>query len=322
MSEAASSKRRHAGIWASLALGLPVPLLFALYSVYLGAVRPEDQHLRNLAGIQAAFLATTLTALLGARSALQDWSVTRRFIARDARNLAWLNLFTFLGPPLYFVAITMLGPSPANWIDLGMTPALTIGAAIVLRKEDQPHGRLANTAVLLASAGILIVMWDVTKQPAVGLAGALGIVIACVSAVGTAGAGVCLSAVQRDHQDVLSPASLLFLRYSIPAVALGVFWLVEGARVGTFGFVLTDSAASFLVALAVLFVVPNYIYVVVLKKKTLMFSGYMWALLPVFGSVAEFISADEPSLTPTVTILVACLILTATVMSDKAETAK
>ena len=49
---------------ASLALGLPVPVLFALYSVYLGAVRPEAGPLRILASVQAACFACGSTAVI------------------------------------------------------------------------------------------------------------------------------------------------------------------------------------------------------------------------------------------------------------------
>ena len=103
------------GPLASLALGLPVPLLFALYSVYLGAVRPEPGPLRTLASTRAACLACAATALVGFvvlifRSELRaTWSRLRPNLA----NLVWLNLFTLLGPPLYFVAVVLLGAAAA-----------------------------------------------------------------------------------------------------------------------------------------------------------------------------------------------------------------
>ena len=81
------------------------------------------------------------------------------------------------------------------------------------------------------------------------------------------------------------------------------------------------TAALFVAGFFGLYVLPNYLYVLVLKKKGLLFSGYLWALLPVFASVAEWVWAgrDGSSLSPAASLAGGLLILTAAGLDSRAD---
>lgn len=317
----------------SLALGLPVPLLFALYSVYLGAVRPEPGPLRALASTRAACLACAATALVGflvliSRSELRaTWSRLRPNLA----NLLWLNLFTLLGPPLYFVAVVLLGAAAANWIDLGATPIITFGIGILtsdvwlrLWKQHRAAARgvlgLKFAAVAWAILGVVGVSADVLARETGGTTPWGGVLIALLSAVGTAASGHYLSALQRGSQK-LSAGALLPLRYTVPAVAMAAVWALQSGHAEASASVLPDRPALFMVALLGLYVLPNYLYVLVLKKKGLLYSGYLWALLPVFSSFAEWrvTGREGASLSVHASLVGGLLVLAAAVVDAQAD---
>src|SRR5579871_3941888 len=100
--------------FSSIALGLPVPFLFALYSVYFDLViTPNDRN--HLAAIQVSCLALAATALIGFISLVRSWGAVKLLHNRDSiANIILLNFFSMLGPPLWFVTIVKLGASRAN----------------------------------------------------------------------------------------------------------------------------------------------------------------------------------------------------------------
>lgn len=301
----------------SICLGLPFPILFALYSVYLGTVRPEDESLRGLAGIQVACFAMAATAIAGflglmVRDGLRP--IQHQF-RRDLWDILWLNFFTVLGPPLYFVAVVLLGAAPANWIDLGMTPLLTMAAGLWSASASRRPSLLMWLGAGLATFGLATVVMDVAQD--IQITGIAGVILASVSAIGTTGAGVFLQRIQgRDNP--ISPAALLPIRYVLPSILLAAIWGFVGWRLETGRIVVTANPGWFVVALLGLFVLPNYLYVVVVKKKGLLFLGFMWAMLPVFASIAEFIAlgATGMSLSPWTTVVAGLLILGGTVVCD------
>lgn len=317
-----SAEKKPAGLAASLALGLSVPLLFALYSVYLGKTRPEQPELRHLGGAQVAFFAALGASLVGFVPACLQWKLIRDYLKKDLKSIALLIVFTLLGPPLYFVSVALLGPSPANWIDLGMTPVITFVLAVFVHKEYKSHKGLTISSAVLALIGIGLVMAAMPKQTLAGKEGVAGVVIALVSAFGTSGAGSCLNTVQQGQNKVgLSPLTLLFIRYAIPTVVLAGILAFFGSQAGTYKLALNDTMSTAVIAIAALFVLPNVIYIQVTARKSLMFTGYMWALLPVFGSVAEFLLVDEgkTSLPMLPAMVAGVLVLAATVLEDMAK---
>lgn len=318
---------------ASLAMGLPVPILFALYSVYLGAIRPAEGPIRSLASSQAACFACAATALVGfmvmvARSEVRS---TLARLRANFINLLWLNLFTLLGPPLYFVAVILLGAAAANWIDLGATPIITFGIGTLTadvwltlwrhhRAAARGIFRLKIAAVSLAIVGVAGVSLDVLLHETEGGTHWVGVGIALLSSVGTAASGHFLGALQRGEQK-LSPGALLPLRYTFSTLVLAAFWAIQGSRVGTTAIVLQARPLLYVAALLGLYVLPNYLYVLVLKRKGLLYSGYLWALLPVFASVAEwlFSSRDNLSLSPLASLAGGVLILSAAILDTRAD---
>lgn len=321
------------GAVASLALGLPVPMLFALYSVYLGAIRPAAGVVRILASVQAACFACAATAVIGLLVLVARSEVRKTFsrLRANLLNLVWLNLFTVLGPPLYFVAVILLGAAAANWIDLGATPLITFGigtltADVWLRLWKQHRVaarsiiRLKIVAVLLAVVGVGGVSAEVLAHETESGTHLLGVLIAMLSAVGTAASGHFLGSLQRGSRP-LSAGALLPLRYTLPTLVLAGFWLVQSRRVGVAGIVLQANPATYAAALLCLYVLPNYLYVLVLKKKGLLYSGYLWALLPVFASMAEWVfrGRDGVSLSPVTSLAGGLLILAAAVLDARAD---
>lgn len=320
------------GTLASLALGLPVPILFALYSVYLGAIRPAAGLVRVLASVQAACFACAATAVIGLLVLIARSEVRETFARLRANllNLVWLNLFTVLGPPLYFVAVILLGAAAANWIDLGATPLITFGigaltADIWLRLWRQHRVaargiiRLKLIAVSLAVIGVGGVSAEVLAHEADSGTHLLGVLIALLSAVGTAASGHFIGSLQKGSRP-LSPGALLPLRYTLPTLVLAGFWMFQSRRVGAEGIVLQARPAAYVAALLCLYVLPNYLYVLVLKKRGLLYSGYLWALLPVFASLAEWLfSKNAVSLSPLTTVAGGLLILAAAVLDARAD---
>lgn len=318
---------------ASLALGLPVPMLFALYSVYLGAIRPAAGLLRILASVQAACFACAATAIVGFLVLVVRSEVRETFSRLRANflNLIWLNLFTVLGPPLYFVAVILLGAAAANWIDLGATPLITFGIGTLTadvwlrlwkhhRVAARSIIRLKIAAVSLAVIGVGGVTAEVLAHETEGGTHLLGVLIALLSAVGTAASGHFLGSLQKGSPP-LSAGALLPLRYTLPALVLAGFWTVQSRRAGAAGIVLQASPATYVAALLGLYVLPNYLYVLVLKKKGLLYSGYLWALLPVFASMAEWVFSGREgvSLSPMTSIAGGLLILGAAVLDARAD---
>lgn len=319
---------------ASLAMGLPVPVLFALYSVYLSAIRPAAGPLRILASVQAACFACAATAVVGfvVLLARSEVGVTLSRLRANFLPLIWLTLFTVLGPPLYFVAVILLGAAAANWIDLGATPLITFGigtlTADVWLKLWRQHRtaarsviRLKILAVSLAVVGVAGVTAEVLAHETMSGTHLMGVLIALLSAVGTAASGYFLGVLQKGEQK-LTPQALLPLRYTLPTLVLAGFWLVQSGRAGATSIVLQAQPAVYLAALLCLYVLPNYLYVLVLKKKGLLYSGYLWALLPVFSSVAEWLFSGKEgvSLSLTTSLTGGLLILTAAVLDARADT--
>lgn len=318
---------------ASLALGLPVPVLFALYSVYLGAVRPEAGPLRILASVQAACFACAATAVIGflVLIARSEGRETLSRLRANFMNLVWLNLFTVLGPPLYFVAVILLGAAAANWIDLGATPLITFGigtftADVWLRLWRQHRTaargilRMKMLAVALAVVGVGGVSAEVLAHETDSGTHLLGVVIALLSALGTAASGYFLGTLQKGDQK-LSAGALLPLRYTLPTLVLAAFWMIQGSRAGSTELVLQANPATYIAALLCLYVLPNYLYVLVLKKKGLLYSGYLWALLPVFASMAEWVFRGRAglSLSPVTSLAGGVVILAAALLDAWAD---
>jgi drug/metabolite transporter (DMT)-like permease len=131
----------------------------------------------------------------------------------------------------------------------------------------------------LAAAGLACVFVDVASD--VKATSVAGVILACVSAAGTAGAGVILKRLQ-DKKDALQaiallPSAMCFQRWR---------WQLSGPlRVG---------------------------------ERKLLFSGFMWALLPVFASVAELLilGREQMSLSLFTTVIAGLLILAGTVVCE------
>src|SRR5262249_23772306 len=152
-----------------------------------------------------------------------------------------------------------LGAAAANWIDLGATPLITFAVGTLtadvwlrLWKQHRNAARgailLKIVAMLLAVVGVAGVAIDVLIHQADSGTQWAGVLIALLSAVGTAASGHYLGALQTGSQR-LSAGALLPLRYALPALVLAAFWVIQSGRAGESAIVLQARPSSFVAGL-------------------------------------------------------------------------
>lgn len=313
------SKLQSPKILTSLALGLPIPILYGVYSVLLDVMSKRGSHTeisKNIATLQMSWFAIALTVLAGLaitafRSEFRISSIGL-LLRHHWRNLLMVNICTLLGPPLYIFAVVRLGAGAANWIDLGMVPLLTFVMAFWSDDGNKGLNIYAYLGALLASFGLLVVMFELGSKSNEG--SMVGVIASVLSALGTAGAGIFIRRVQKDSQLPVPDELLLSIRFLMALFVLTIGMFVMKGAMSTLAF--DYRLDKFLLLLVFFYVLPSYVYVLIVREKGLMYSGYMWALLPVCASAIELIIVKKPSLQLSTTILTALLILIGVVLSE------
>lgn len=286
------------GVLLDLGWSAVTPLLFAAFAVFAGrvvpdpgpdgAITPELQTTAIILGL-TCLTSTSLVALLVIAPSRSLRQQLFSLFYRDMRDVAWLNVWSFLGLPLWIAAIALIGAAPANWIDMGLAPVFTFALALFAPiRSERPNSWFALLGAAFSFAAVVLV----TTYSLTLTLSLLGIVIAVVSSWGTVGASGVISSLQRrgNAEGALKrgPIVLMFARnlLAIAVLATALPLLSSGQEISAS--LSTTMQPEYFAGVVLLWILPNFLFISFLKKRALVFSAVMWAFLPVFTSLLAF----------------------------------